>query len=165
MRVIKYGVELNEEGRPLIVAERSIDYGGEDVCGDPASVTALLCECFRLSDMAEEYAYVLGLTSKGKLLGVFELSHGTACGSPIGMRELMLRLILVGAASFVVVHNHPSGDVIPSDDDFETCEKIKRAADLMGFAFSDFIIVGKEIGGDGQSRYLSFFEEGILKAN
>lgn len=77
-----------------------------------------------------------------KPIGLFELTHGSVNASQLGTREVFVRLCLLGASSFVVVHNHPSGDPSPSIDDNATTKRLKSAADIMGIPLVDHIIIG-----------------------
>lgn len=69
-------------------------------------------------------------------------------------REVFLRLLLCGASGMILVHNHPSGAVEASKEDFGVFRKFVKASELMGIEFHDFIIIGKE--------YCSFKECGYF---
>ncbi len=56
----------------------------------------------------EEYIFVFALNTKGKILGVFELAHGTVNECLFSPREIFIRFLLIGAESFVIAHNLPS---------------------------------------------------------
>lgn len=99
--------------------------------------------------------WLMALNTKGKLIGVFELSHGTVNCSLAGIREIFVKLCLCGATSFVIAHNHPSGDSMASTLDLETTEKIKEAGNLMEIKLLNHIIVGR-------NNYFSFQEKGML---
>jgi DNA repair protein RadC len=60
------------------------------------------------------------------------------------------RLLLCGANSFVLLHNHPSGDTSPSKEDIAAFKRIKQCSELLGINFLDNIIVG--------DNYYSFIE-------
>lgn len=85
-----------------------------------------------LDRRAEEYVYVVGLTTKTQALGVFEISHGAVSASICNPREIFIRLLLCGASTFVMIHNHPSGDTNPSKADRMDCTKIKRSGRFTG---------------------------------
>lgn len=54
----------------------------------------------------------------------------------------MIRALLSGAAGIILVHNHPSGSIIPSKADINLTEKVKEICMLMGIDFMDHIIIG-----------------------
>lgn len=85
--------------------------------------------------------YILGLTNKNHILSVFEICHGS------------VRLLLSGAAQFVMIHNHPSGDTSPSKTDCQSTQRLIDAGKLMGIPMIDSIIIG-DVG------HLSMREEG-----
>jgi DNA repair protein RadC len=64
-------------------------------------------------------------------------------------------LVLLNAASFISVHNHPSGDPQPSIADRELTERLIDAGKLMGIRLKDHVVIGED-------AFFSFAEEGIL---
>lgn len=87
-------------------------------------------------------------------MGIFEISHGTINSSFANPRETFIRALLCGAAHFILLHNHVSGDVTPSKEDVRACNRIFEMGKMMGVELCDFIVIG-----DG---YYSFREENIL---
>lgn len=153
MRITKYRTELDENKHNILIKESATNYCTDNFT-DPRTISNMLNECFGLNRLAEEHAYLIALSTKCKPLGVFEVSHGTVNLSIINPREIFIRLLLVGASSFVLVHNHPSGDCTPSEDDIRSTRRIKKCTDIMGIPLIDHIIVG-----DG---YNSFYQNGLL---
>ena len=108
-------------------------------------------EALRLDRQTEEYVCCLCYDAAQHLLGLFEVGHGTVNASLVSPREVFQKALLVGAVSIVLVHNHPSQDLTPSQPDKELTTRIARAGELMGVRLLDHIVVGKE-------RYYSFRE-------
>jgi len=106
--------------------------------------------------MDREAAYVFMLDVKNKLLGVNLISVGSLTESLIHPRELFKAIILLNAASFIFVHNHPSGDPTPSGADRQLTARLKSLATLMGILLKDCIICG--------DTYYSFAVSGALDA-
>jgi len=104
-----------------------------------------------MSYIAEEVFYVLAVRSSMQVMGVFLLSKGTVICTLVGVREVFERLLLLGAVGFIVLHNHPSGNPVPSEFDQKITRRLKEAADLMGLILYDHVIVG-------QLGYYSFKE-------
>lgn len=102
----------------------------------------MMRDVFHADRKAEEYVWLIAANTKMKPIGLFELTHGSVNASQLGSREVFVRLCLLGASSFVVVHNHPSGDPSPSADDNATTKRLKSAADIMGIPLVDHIIIG-----------------------
>ena len=141
MRVDSFSLALTESLLDVqLVRESGHNYRGE-VTNSPESVVRLMNRVFQLGHRAEEYCYLLCFNTKSKLLGVFEVSHGTVNASLLSTREIFMRALLIGAVHVIVVHNHPSGDPTPSNDDISTSRKIKDAGQLLGVKLLDSIVV------------------------
>ena len=82
--------------------------------------------------------------------------NGTICRS----REILQRALLVNAYGFILIHNHPSGEALPSGDDMTSCKRVWQAGELMQIPLMDFIIMGG--GANNEYKYCSFQEAGIL---
>ena len=152
MQVIKSNVIQTKQHENILVKEYETDYASLSNLRQPKEIVQLLNDVFSLNVMAEEYVYLLAMTTSGELISLFEVSHGTVNMSLVRGREVMIRALLCGAASIILVHNHPSGDIRPSKADIEQTIEIKEVCHLIGIDFLDHIIIG---GGD----YYSFKEE------
>jgi DNA repair protein RadC len=67
-----------------------------------------------------EHFLLLALDGKGRVLALHEVSVGTLTASLVHPREVIKALVLLNAASFILVHNHPSGDPTASPEDAST---------------------------------------------
>lgn len=121
----------------------------------PNEISRLMTSVFHLDSRADEYVFMIAFNSKMRVLGVFEVSHGTVNYSPIEPRGLFMRAIYAGAVYMVIVHNHPSGETTPSETDRAVSRRIKEAGELLGIKLVDHII----IAGNG---YYSFKENGLV---
>lgn len=101
-----------------------------------------------------ECGWVLHLNTRLVLIEKELVSMGTVTGTIMHPRETFKKAIINGADSIIIVHNHPSGDTTPSEDDLLISRRLKEAGELLGIDMNDFII----IGGNG---YMSFADEGI----
>lgn len=86
---------------------------------------------------------VLYLDRKNRLIADEELAKGTVDHVPVYPREVVKRALEVNASALILVHNHPSGDPTPSDSDISMTQAIRDAADTLGIALHDHLIVGK----------------------
>ena len=121
-----------------------------------ASTPALVAEEFReLGKADQESFWLLAVDTKNKVLLKEMLFLGGVESASVDMKILFRRIVSVGAAGFVVVHNHPSGNQSPSDDDIMLTNKIKEAARIIDVRFLDHVIVG-------DPDYCSFKERGLL---
>lgn len=156
MKIVKSKVILDKDYKNILVKEFSADYQGVDKIDTPANIANVMNEVFHISDMAEEYVYLLAMTADCKPISFFEVSHGTCDTSLIGIREIMIRVLLCGAVNIVIIHNHPGGSLVPSKEDICITDRLKEASDIIGIHFCDHIIVSR----DG---FFSFREAMIAK--
>ena len=127
---------------------------GERLCfGTPATVADYFMEELRYEE--QEQLIVLFLDARSRLLKEKLMFKGTVNASLASPREIFLKALEVHAVHVVLVHNHPSGDPAPSDDDIRITERICYGGDLLGIRLLDHVIIG-----DG--CYCSFKEKKIL---
>jgi DNA repair protein RadC len=90
----------------------------------------------------EEF-HILFLDRKNMLIKHERQQRGTVDHTPVYPREVVKRALDLGAAALILVHNHPSGDPIPSQADVAVTQEIKKAAAPLGLALHDHVIVGR----------------------
>ena len=126
-------------------------------------IASMICDLFELHTAAEEYVYLLSLDTKCRILGIFEVGHGTVNACLLHTRKIMIRNLLCGAGTFIVVHNHPSGEVSVSKEDISTTKRLFEAGRLIGIELLDHIIIGRKENGDSYGyAYYSMKEQGLL---
>lgn len=105
-------------------------------------------------ELVEVFAVIL-LDSQQRATEFVEISRGTLNASLVHPRELFRLAIVAGAASIILVHNHPSGDPTPSMEDRIVTDQLLAAGELIGISVRDHVIIGR-------GRYVSFVESGLL---
>jgi len=108
-----------------------------------------------LKDKKQEHFYAIYLDIKNKIIKDKLLFIGTINYSMVHPREIFKEAYLIGAISIIIVHNHPSGEVLPSKNDIETTKQLDAVGKLMGIPIIDHIIIG-------ENKYYSFCENGDL---
>ena len=108
-----------------------------------------------LSREKVEQFRVLYLDNRNKLLADIVQARGTVNHTPVYPREVIKRALELHATAVILVHNHPSGDPSPSDDDIVMTREIKQAAQALGLVLHDHIIIGN-------GSWLSFRKAGLL---
>lgn len=103
----------------------------------------------------QEHFYAIYLDIKNKIIKDKLLFIGTINYSMVHPREIFKEAYLIGAISIIIVHNHPSGEVLPSKNDIETTKQLDAVGKLMGIPIIDHIIIG-------ENKYYSFCENGDL---
>lgn len=134
----------DDSGMPIAVREGAdFDICESEVYTTPKKVFEL-AKAIGMTRRAEEYCYMCMFDTASHLIAFSEISHGTINGSFMHPREILQRALLCGAKSFILVHNHPSGNLSPSAQDLETTKHIKEAAKICGLDLLDHIIVTKD---------------------
>jgi DNA repair protein RadC len=94
--------------------------------------------------LKQECVKVLLLDSRNRLIKVETVSLGTLNENVIHPREVFKPAIENSAASIILVHNHPSGDAEPSEEDIRVTKNLAKIGSLLNINFIDHIIVGSE---------------------
>ena len=97
-----------------------------------------------LAGRDREHLIRLDLDSRNRLIGEETVSIGTADSSLVSPREVFKGAILNGAIHIIVLHNHPSGGIEPSDEDRRVLECLQDAGKLLGIPLLDFLIIGED---------------------
>lgn len=109
---------------------------------NPEVVTDFMNRAYDAKNLVEEHLWLICLNTKLVPNAVFEVSRGTmtdACCSPASIFQ---RVLLTGASGFIIVHNHPSGNICPSQTDNDTFNNIRKLSKMMNLDFLDSIIIG-----------------------
>ena len=94
--------------------------------------------------LTKERVRVLYLDTKNRLIRDEHVADGSLDEAAIHPREVIRRALDLGAASLILVHNHPSGSPEPSKADIQITQKIAEAGHLLGIELHDHIIIGRE---------------------
>lgn len=123
----------------------------------PEDAIALVGEA--IVDMDREIVCVINLRSDGKPINCNFASVGAVNYSMAHPRELLKTSVLSNAATMLLVHNHPSGRLIPSRDDVMMTDRMRKIGELIGIPLLDHIIVGGR-----NKKYYSFKEKGMVES-
>lgn len=105
----------------------------------------------------KEYMVVLYLNNAQRVIGAYKVSDGGITGTVADLRLILSVALKSIATSFVIGHNHPSGNLKPSEADIALTRKLKDAGKLMDIKLLDHIILSPEEG-----AYFSMADEGLL---
>jgi DNA repair protein RadC len=94
-----------------------------------------------LKGKRKEHFYILSLNTRNQWIKSHPISIGSLDSSIVHPREVFKEAISSLAASVILVHNHPSGDPTPSNDDIQLTRRFKEAGELLGIEVLDHIIV------------------------
>jgi len=143
---IKAALEL---GRRLL--------GGPVAVGETIRRSADVFAIYRglLEHEQQENFYLVVLNARNRIQSHFLISRGSLTSSPVHPRDVIKVAIREAAASVIFVHNHPSGEPEPSDDDIAITERLAQAARLVGIRVLDHVIIGRD-------NYFSFADHHLL---
>ena len=114
----------------------------DKIVGSPDDAIDILKE--ELSTYDREVFGIINLNTKNKVLNFNIVSVGTLNSAEAHPRETLKTAILSNAASFIAVHNHPSGVLEPSLEDLKTTQRLYEAGKIIGIKMLDHIIVADE---------------------
>ena len=151
------GINDAKATKILAVAELSKRISREKVdktkITSPQSISALLLEEMRY--LKKEVFKVVLLDTKNNVIAINDVSVGCLDSTVVHPREVFLEAIKNSSAAIILVHNHPSGEVEPSNEDKNITNRIVECGKIIGIRVLDHIIIG-----DG--NFLSFKEHGYI---
>ena len=108
----------------------------------------------KLSDKLQEHFYCVYLDTKNHIIKDKLLFIGTINQSLVHPREVFKEAYLLSATSIICIHNHPSGNINPSNNDIIITKQLKEVGTLLGINVLDHLIIGKD-------TYYSFNDNGL----
>lgn len=118
-----------------------------------ADIHQLMCPY--VAHLEVEEFWVLPLSQAMRVMQPVRIASGGIDTTVADVRTIMRKLLEVGATNFAIVHNHPSGCVIPSSADKRLTEAVRDAAKLFNIRLIDHVIIGS-------GSYYSFADEGLM---
>ncbi len=108
-----------------------------------------------MGGLKDEHFAVIYLNARNRIIAVETIQEGIVNQAVVYPRKVLEKALMHKASAIILVHNHPSGHVRPSDADIRLTRVLQDAARVMDIALHDHLIVG-------ENRFFSFREEGIL---
>jgi DNA repair protein RadC len=108
-----------------------------------------------LGELMHEEFWILYLNNANKIIETFQISKGGITGTLVDVRITLRKALELGAVSLILAHNHPSGNLNPSEADKQLTLKLKTAAESMDIKILDHLIVTEK-------SYFSFADEGLM---
>ncbi len=123
-------------------------------CSSPSDVFNM---CKDMQNMAQESFQIITLNAKNKVIDRHMITLGLVNSSLVHPREVFHRCISDCATSFVMVHNHPSGDHSPSMEDLKITKQMIEAGKVLDIQPIDHVIIGR-----GNTPFVSMRENGLV---
>ncbi len=108
-----------------------------------------------LASMPVETFLVVHLDGKNRMVGMTTCSIGSMTASLVHPRDVFRSAIANMTAGLIFIHNHPSGDPAPSDEDIQITKRLCEVGKVIGIRCLDHIIIGS-------GRYFSFADQGLI---
>ncbi len=108
-----------------------------------------------LSGLSHEEFYVILLNRGNKVLSVEQISSGGLSGTVADGKIIYRKALLKESSALILAHNHPSGNLRPSQADLNLTKKLKEFGEMVGFQVLDHLIIS-------DNGYLSFADEGLI---
>lgn len=110
------------------------------------------------SDLVEfqEEFNLLFLNRANKVLGIYNVSKGSSAATIVESKIVFVAALKSNACSIILAHNHPSGNLQPSQQDIELTKKLKQCGELLDIQVLDHLILTPEDG------YFSFADESMM---
>jgi DNA repair protein RadC len=108
-----------------------------------------------LGDLPHEEFWIIYLNNSNKVILKLQLSKGGITGTLVDVRLVLKKAIEVGSTALILVHNHPSGTLKPSEADKQITKKLKQAGLSLDIKVLDHLIITEK-------AYFSFADEAIL---
>ncbi|HWQ42131.1 MAG TPA: DNA repair protein RadC [Desulfosporosinus sp.] len=131
----------------------SVDPMSRPVVNSPQDVAHIVMEEMRFLD--REHFRVVSLSTKNHVLGISPISIGSLNSSLVHPRECFKEAIRRNSNAIILLHNHPSGDPTPSQEDIEVTRRLAEGGKILGIEVLDHVIIG-------DNRFISLKERGIL---
>lgn len=109
-----------------------------------------------LAEADREHFVMLGLTTRGKVIGLHTVFIGALDRAIACPAEVFKAALLMNASQIIIAHNHPSGDPTPSPQDITSAQRMMAAGQLLGVAVIDAMIIG-------EGRWVSLRETGAIQ--
>ncbi len=108
-----------------------------------------------IGELNHEEFWILYLNNSNKIIEKFQISKGGITGTLVDVRVTLRKALELGAVSLILAHNHPSGNLNPSESDKQLTQKLKIAAESLDIKILDHLIVTEK-------SYFSFADEGLM---
>ena len=126
VELVKRALEKGEETLPIIRSTKDV-----------------IAQAVYMRDKTREHLMTIYLNARNEMIFKKPMFIGTLNANLVHPREIFQEALKQNAASVILVHNHPSGDAEPSQDDLEITKRILEAGKIMGIDVLDHVIITK----------------------
>ncbi|MDD3186935.1 MAG: DNA repair protein RadC [Bacilli bacterium] len=137
----------------LLEISKRINTKSNNIYNTKFNNTKIVFEYYKekIGNKKQEYFYCLYLDNNKRIIKDKLLYIGTINMTVVHPREVFKEAYLLSASSIICIHNHPSGNILPSNNDIDLTKNLIAISKIMGINIIDHIIIGID-------KYYSFFE-------
>jgi len=96
-----------------------------------------------LHNRPQEHLWIIALDSSNNIVGIFEGGRGSVGSAAFSPRTIIQPLLTVNASAAILAHNHPSGNLKPSDSDIETTKELNEFLKVVDIMLLDHVIISR----------------------
>ena len=122
-----------------LIKEQDFEYN-EKITGT-VDLVKFIRQVLKIQNETQEVIYLLTLSSKNRIISFTEIARGGTNFCNLSMCEIFKTVLLSSSPKFILVHNHPSGDPTPSENDIQVTNDIKKNAELLQLQFLDHLVI------------------------
>lgn len=125
----------------------------------PRDLVPILKEVLGIHEKTQEHLVLVSLNTRNEVIGVHTVHIGAINYAIVSTRDIFMNALLANAKNIIIAHNHPSGNVEPSQEDINFSKKVEEAGNYLEITLIDSIIIG---AGDDDTPFTSLKQEGHL---
>ncbi len=143
-----------------LTRKRALEVGERERADGPADIARIL-RAIGLQHEEQEHFLTIMLGARNHVRGFYTVTIGLVDRASVHCREAFRCAVLAGATKVIVAHNHPTGDITPSELDITCTRELVAAGKIIGIEVVDHVIIGLPTASRPRD-YLSFREENLL---
>lgn len=124
-----------------LVRDRSVEYAETYQLDCGSKIADLMRGAFSAGDLPEEHLWLICADKQLHVRSVIEITKGDSDSSIFPIKQILKTALISGADRFIVCHNHPSGNVEPSNADLQSTKLLLKGAKAVDLDFTDHVIV------------------------
>lgn len=126
-----YILKKTKERKPFLEKVDEIKYSDDDDVTYVSTIVELLESKYEVSYLYEERIYVVSCDNNMNVIGITEASKGCSNSSKVPYKEIMMFALLSGADQVLLFHNHPDGNLVPSQEDEYFTMRLSRLLEMI----------------------------------
>lgn len=131
-----------------LAEEKTCNYNSR-IIKETTDVIKFINETEEMYNYVEERMLLICLNTKNQIIAYSEIARGGIDNCNVDIKSIFKTVLMCNASKFILIHNHPSGNAMPSNLDFKITERILKASQIMDIKFLDHVVVG------GKENYAS----------